>query len=64
MPIVLVQLYMGWKESYLCEFDLIACDKLYAVMTRTLVGGICGGSQCVRKNCAHLLMRVSHVTGL
>ena len=54
----------GWEGSRFYEFDLIACNKLYTAMTRTLVGGICGGSQCVGKNCAHLLMRVSHVAGV
>ena len=54
----------GWEGSNLYEFDLIACNKLYAAMTCASVGRICGGSQYVGENYADPLMCVSRVTGL
>ena len=42
--ICLSAIIFGWEGSNLYAFDLSACNKSYAAMTYTLVGGICGGS--------------------
>ena len=54
----------GWDGSNLWELDLIACNKVCAVITRASAGGICGRLQCVGKNCTKPLMRVSCVDEL